>query len=148
MQVLCKSDWFACLAFGAASPFAGFACGLGFVALRAEDLKVLVVVVVGAALVVDVVDFQVLAVAALSTLVSVTRQDSFTCNGGDVRGVAVSPHWFFSLASENVRHPAAVVALGCVVFSSPSLLPRCWGRGVWVRCSGWCGLVRFVRILW
>ena len=90
--LLCKSDWFACLAFGAASPFAGFACGLGFVTLRAEDLKVLVVVVVGAPVVVDVVYFQALGTTALGTLVSVTRQDSFTCNGGDVRGVAISPH--------------------------------------------------------
>ena len=61
-------------------------------ALRAEDLEVVVAVVVGAALVVDVVYFQVLGVAALGALVTVTRQDSFACGGGDVCGVVVLPH--------------------------------------------------------
>ena len=28
----------------------------------------------------------------------------------------------------------------------PSLLPTCWGCVVWVSCSGWCGLLRFVLI--
>ena len=78
------------MAFDAASPFAGFACGLGFVTLRAEHLEVLVVVVVGAALVVDVVDLQVLGTTALNALIPIAFEDSFTCGGGDV-GFGVCP---------------------------------------------------------
>ena len=92
MQVLCKSEWFAGLAFGASSPFAGFAGGFCFVALGAEDLKVLIAVVVGAAFVVDVVNLQTFGTTALNTLVPITRQDAFTCGGGDVRAVVVLPH--------------------------------------------------------
>ena len=95
-----------------------FFCGFCFVALRAEDLKVLVAVVVGAALVVDVVDFQALGAAALGAFVAVTCEYSFTCSGGDVCGVTVSPHcsppsFFVPYSSRELV--ACVPFFGCVV---------------------------------
>lgn len=120
MQVLCKSEWFAGLAFGAASPFAGFACGLDFVTLRAEDLKVCVLVVVGATAIVNVVDFQVFGVATLSTLVTVTRQYSLACGGGDV-GFGVCPD-----------HCLFLCFVSCSSRENDVNTPRPWWRwGVW-----------------
>ena len=71
----------------------------------AECLEVVEVVRTTSCDVEDVVYFQTLGATALNTLVTVTRQDSSPSRGRDMRGIAVSPHWFFSLASENVKHP-------------------------------------------
>lgn len=53
-------------------------------------------VVVGAALVVDVVNFQVFSAAALSALVAVSVEDSFAGGGGDVFGAVCPRHRLFT----------------------------------------------------
>lgn len=71
MQVLCKADWFAGLAFYFFAPGSGFFCGFCFVAVVAECLEVVEVVCASAGDIFDVVYFEVLGVAAFYALVVV-----------------------------------------------------------------------------
>lgn len=77
MQVLCKSDWFAWLAFGLFAPRSGFACGLGFVAVVAECLQVVEAVRTAACDVEDMVNLQALGATALNTPIAVALEGLF-----------------------------------------------------------------------
>ena len=57
MQVLCKAEWFAWLAFDFFAPGSGFAGGFCFVAVVAECLEVVEVVTSAAGNIFDVVNF-------------------------------------------------------------------------------------------
>ena len=57
MQVLCKAEWFAWLAFDFFAPGSGFFFGFCFVAVVAECLQVVEVVCTSACDVEDVVNF-------------------------------------------------------------------------------------------
>lgn len=101
----------------------GFACGFCFVAVVAEDLEVVVAVVVGAALVVNVVNLQAFCVAALCALVTVTGEDAFAGGGGDVCAVVVLPHVASVLCALLRSWAGGLRPLG--LFTSPSL-DCCW----------------------
>lgn len=92
MQVLCKSEGFAWLAFDALSPGSGFAGGLSCMTPCAKSLEVVEVVRATSCDVEDVVDLQALGASALNTLIAVAVEDAFPGGSGDVRAIAISPH--------------------------------------------------------
>ena len=91
MQVLCKTDWFAGLAFDFFAPGSGFFFGFCFVAVVAECLEVVEVVCASACDVDDVVYFEVLGVAAFDALVVVALEGGFALFVGGASGW-VFPH--------------------------------------------------------